>query len=187
VRELRRHSRLPIILFGYYNPIFHYGPERFARDAAEAGVDGCLVVDLPPEEADELQQFTDPAGLDLVFLLAPTSGPDRVMKVARRARGFLYYVSLTGVTGARAALPEDVESAVAALRHKVDLPVGVGFGISSPEQAARVASFADAVIVGSAIVRLVEENAENGHAVDAVADFVRSLKTAMRDVAKKAT
>lgn len=185
VRELRRQSELPIVLFGYYNPIFHYGPERFARDAVGAGADGCLVVDLPPEEADELQRYTDQTGLDFVFLLAPTSGEARVAKVIRRARGFVYYVSLTGVTGARTALPPDLESAVAALRGRTRLPIGVGFGISSPEQAAAVASFADVVIVGSAIMRLVEEHGGDGRAaVAAVADFVRSLKNAMRGVRK---
>jgi len=186
VRELRRHSQIPIVLFGYYNPIFHYGPERFARDAVAAGVDGCLVVDLPPEEADELQRFTDPAGLDFVFLLAPTSGPERAKRIARRARGFLYYVSLTGVTGARTTLPEELESAVASLRKATSLPLGVGFGISSPDQAARVARFADLVIVGSAIMRRVEENAGDDRLVDEVAGFIGSLKAAMREARKAA-
>lgn len=184
VREFRRQSQLPIVLFGYYNPIFHYGPERFARDAIEAGADGCLVVDLPPEEADELQQFTDAAGLDFVFLVAPTSGPARVKKTMRRARGFVYYVSLTGVTGARTALPEDLEEAVVELRKHARVPVAVGFGISSPEQAARVASFADIVVVGSALMRIVEEGAANGHAVENLGEFIHSLKTAMREVKK---
>lgn len=185
VKELRRHSQMPVILFGYFNPIFHYGPERFARDAVAAGADGCLVVDLPPEEADELQQYTDPCGLDFIFLLAPTSGPERVTEISRRARGFVYYVSLTGVTGARTTLPENLEAAVAKLRRHTRLPIGVGFGISTPEQAAAVASFADVVIVGSALMRRVEEDVGQGHAVDAVAKFLRSLKDAIRRCEKK--
>lgn len=180
VREIRRRSELPLILFGYYNPIFRYGPERFAGDAVAAGLDGCLVVDLPPEEADELQQFTDRAGLDFIFLLAPTTGVERVRRIAARARGFVYYVSLTGVTGARASLPEGLSAAVEAVRAQTDLPIGVGFGISSPEQAAEVAEFADVVIVGSALMRLVEEHSAQGRAADEVEAFLRSLKDAMR-------
>lgn len=185
VKELRRHSQLPVILFGYYNPIFHYGPERFARDAAAAGADGCLVVDLPPEEADELQRHTDPLGLDFIFLLAPTSGPERVEKILRRARGFVYYVSRTGVTGARSSLPVTVEPAVAKLRRLTQLPIGVGFGISTPEQAGSVAAFADVVIVGTALMRRVEEDVGRGHAVEEVAKFLRSLKDAIRRCEKK--
>jgi tryptophan synthase alpha chain len=185
VSEFRRQSELPLILFGYYNPIFHYGPERFARDAVASGADGCLVVDLPPEEADELQRFTDPAGLDFVFLIAPTSGPERVRHIVRRARGFVYYVSLTGVTGARTTLPENLEPAIAALRKQTTLPIGVGFGISSPEQAAAVSAFSDVVIVGSALMRLVEEHGASGQAVEEVSAFIRSLKAAMRKPQKK--
>lgn len=185
VSELRRHSQIPIVLFGYYNPIFHYGPERFARDAIACGADGCLVVDLPPEEADELQQYTDPAGLDFVFLLAPTSGPERVRKIVKRARGFVYYVSLMGVTGARTTLPENLGPAIASVRKATKLPIGVGFGISSPEQASAVAEFADVVIVGSAIMRIVEEHAPAGRAVEEVSSFIRSLKTAMMGSQKK--
>jgi tryptophan synthase alpha chain len=185
VREFRRHSQLPVVLLSYYNPIFRYGAERFAHDAAVSGVDGCIVVDLPPEEAQELQQYTDPAGLDLVFLLAPTSGPGRARMITKHARGFVYYVSLTGVTGARDTLPQDLGPAVASLRQEVALPIGVGFGISSPDQAAAVAGFADIVIVGSAVMRLVEDHAGNGWAVDEVSAFVRSLKTAIRGAQKK--
>lgn len=181
VQEIRRRSELPIVLFGYYNPIFRYGPERFARDAAAAGVDGCLVVDLPPEEVDELKQFTDPAGLDIIFLLAPTTDAERMKGIAARARGFVYYVSLTGVTGVRSSLPEGLPAAVAAVRTHTDLPVAVGFGISSPQQAAAVAEFADAVIVGSAVMRLVEEHAPAGRAVDEVGAFLRSLKEAISE------
>jgi tryptophan synthase alpha chain len=181
VRELRRHSQIPVVVFGYYNPIFRYGAERFAQDAVASGADGCLVVDLPPEEADELQQFTDREGLDLVFLLSPTSGTDRIKKIAARARGFVYYVSLTGVTGIRAELPPDLEPAVTAIRAHTELPIAVGFGISSPAQAASVAGFADIVIVGSALVKLVEEHSGTARLADEVRAFLASLKQAMRE------
>lgn len=179
LQQFRRASSLPVVLFGYYNPIFRYGPQRFAADAVCAGADGCLVVDLPPEDADELQQWTNAAGLEMIFLLSPTSGPARVKLVLARARGFVYYVSLTGVTGARATLPTAVAPAVRALRRATTLPVGVGFGISSPDQAAGISEFADAVIVGSAIMKLVEEHRADGDAVDRVGRFVRALKHAM--------
>lgn len=180
VQELRRGASIPVILFGYYNPIFHYGPQRFAADAKAAGVDGCLVVDLPPEEADELQRWMNAERLDMIFLLAPTSGPERVKRVLKRARGFLYYVSLTGVTGPRATLPENVAPRVAALRRSTKLPIGVGFGISSPEQAATVSVFADAVIVGSAVMKVVEDHLQDGRSVERVGTFVRRMKQAMR-------
>ncbi|GIW41672.1 MAG: tryptophan synthase alpha chain [Candidatus Binatia bacterium] len=180
VREFRTESSLPVVLFGYYNPIFRYGPERFARDAARAGADGCLVVDLPPEEADELRRWTDRAGLDMIFLLAPTSGPERIRALRRRARGFVYYVSLTGVTGPRPTLPDELEPAVRRVRHELSLPVGVGFGISSPEQAARVSRFADAVVVGSAVMQRVEESLGGGSSTAEVGRFLTELKEAMR-------
>ena len=179
VQEFRRTSALPLILFGYYNPIFRYGPKRFAADARQSGADGCLVVDLPPEDADELQKWTDAEGLDMIFLLAPTSGPDRVKRILARARGFVYYVSLTGTTGARANLPATLAGKVQALRRETNLPIGVGFGISSPAQAAEVGAFADAVIVGSAIMKLVEDHLEDGSAVDQVGKFVRALKASL--------
>ncbi len=185
VQRFRRSSQLPVILFGYYNPIYRYGGERFAADARQAGVDGCLVVDLPPEEADELQCWTDPAGIDMIFLLAPTSGPERVDMVLRRAHGFVYYVSLTGVTGARAVLPEQLHAAVDALQERTSIPIGVGFGISSPQQAAAVGAFADAVIVGSALMKLVEDHAVDGTAVERVGSFVRDLKEPLRHPSRR--
>src|SRR5262249_27614727 len=148
---LRSATQIPIILFGYYNPIFHYGCERLCADAARAGIDGILAVDLPPEEAAELKRPARANGIDLIHLLAPTTPLDRARRIARSASGFLYYVSVTGVTGARNALDSDLASHMHALRSITDLPIGVGFGISTPEQAAEVATLADAVIVGSAL------------------------------------
>jgi len=156
IGSLRRFSGIPIVLFGYYNPILSYGPERFARDAAAAGVDGILVVDLPPEEADELRRYTDPAGLAFITLVAPTTDAERAGKILRRATGFVYYISITGVTGTAVPSPEDVRRDVERLRAMTDLPIAVGFGISTPEQAAAIAPLADGVVVGSALVKLFE-------------------------------
>ena len=185
VAELRRTTQIPIVLFGYYNPFFHYGPERLATDAKRAGVDGFLVVDLPPEEADEMWRPVRAAGLDMIFLLAPTSDATRVRAVLRKATGFVYFVSMTGVTGAKAIESGEGERLVATVRADCRRPIGVGFGISSPAEAARVASFADAVIVGTAIMRQVEEEGDSPALVPRVAGFIRDLKQATRDRAAK--
>lgn len=180
VGHLRREIDTPIILFGYYNPIFHYGTARLAADAKSAGVDGLLVVDLPPEEAGELWKPARGEGLDVIFLLAPTSGEDRVAAVLEKASGFVYYVSMTGVTGSKAIEATDVQNEVVRVRERCPLPIGVGFGISSPQAAREVAGFADAVIVGTAIMRLVEAGSGNSHLVESVGTFIRELKEAMR-------
>jgi tryptophan synthase alpha chain len=179
VASLRRDLDTPIVLFGYYNPFFRYGLESLARDAATAGVDGILCVDLPTEEAADLRTALHAAGIDLIALLAPTTPAARVRAIARTASGFLYFVSVLGVTGARTELPEDLPALVQAVRAVTDLPVGVGFGVQSPEQAAWVAGFADAVIVGSALARVVE-GAPRSEAAARVAAFVEGLAAAMR-------
>jgi tryptophan synthase alpha chain len=179
VADFRAESPVPVILYGYYNPIYHYGLERFAADAASAGVDGILVVDLPPEEVAELLVWTRPAGIHFIFLLAPTSGPDRVRKVLKHAAGFVYYVSVTGVTGVRPMLTETVRPVVECLRSSTRLPIGVGFGISTPEQAAAVAAFADAAVLGSAIMRVVEAQRGSALLVSEVGGFIGRLKAAM--------
>jgi tryptophan synthase alpha chain len=181
VRRLRQSVTLPIVLFTYYNPVFRYGGERFARDAQAAGVDGVLCIDLPPEESDELKRETDRHDLDLIFLLAPTSSLSRAQTVLSRARGFVYYVAVTGVTGARDSLPAELEEMVRRIRAISPVPVGVGFGISSPAQAAKVASFADAVIVGSAISQTIETYCGQPDLVTQVGAFVGSLKQALRE------
>ncbi len=175
-QNLRRTLTVPLILFTYYNPVFRYGGERFARDARQAGVDGVLCVDLPPEEADELKRETDRQDLDLIFLLAPTSSLSRVRTVLTRARGFVYYVAVTGVTGARATLPPDLSEMVRRIRAISPVPVGVGFGISSPEQAAEVASVADAVIVGSALSQILETHGGQPDLIERIGVFASSLK-----------
>jgi len=184
VREFRADSSLPVILFGYFNPIFRFGLEKFARQAAEAGADGVLCVDLPPEESAELQRWTDGAGLDLIFLLAPTSGPDRVQLVARKGRGFIYYVSVTGVTGARRSLDDSLRAQVERVREASALPVGVGFGISTPKQAAWIAGFADAAVVGSALVEKIEKTKGNNAKAKQAGLFIAQLKTAIRRAAR---
>jgi len=168
-----RGIRTPFILMGYYNPILQMGLGRFAQRAAAAGVDGLIVPDLPPEEAGALQVALHARQIALVFLLAPTCDDERIQLVAGRTTGFLYLVSLTGVTGARDRLPPDLESFVARARAATDLPVAVGFGISTPDQAARVARIADGVIVGSALVRAI---ATGPDPVSAASDFVASLR-----------
>ena len=184
VREFRRGSQVPVILFGYFNPFFRFGLERFARQAAASGADGVLCVDLPPEESGELKRWTDAAGLDLIFLLSPTSGPDRVRLVAQKGRGFIYYVSVTGVTGARRSFDDGLRAQVARVRRAASLPVGVGFGISTPEQAAWIGGFADAVVVGSALVEKIERAKSKPAKVAQAGAFVARLKRAMNQSAK---
>jgi tryptophan synthase alpha chain len=182
VADLRRDAGVPIVLFGYYNPFFRYGHEAVARDAAAAGADGFLCVDLPPEEGGEFRAAARAAGLDLISLLAPTTPPARVRTIARASSGFLYFVSVLGTTGARAALPPELPALVRRVRAVTELPIGVGFGVSAPAQAGWIAGFADAVIVGSAIARVVEEGDRPG-APGRVAAFVAALRGAMRETA----
>ncbi len=157
VESVRRVSQVPIILMGYFNPVYRYGIGKFAADAVKAGVDGVLIVDLPPEEAAGFRSEALAQGLDVIFLLTPTSDDKRIEKVARLAGGFVYYVSVTGVTGARKSVADDVLDVVTKIKKRIDLPVAVGFGISAPSQAAKVASVAEGVVVGSALVKLFEK------------------------------
>jgi len=182
VAELRRELTQPLVLFGYYNPFFRYGVERLATDAATAGADGFLCVDLPYEEAGPLRAAASGRGLDLIALLAPTTPPARVRRIAAAASGFLYFVSVLGTTGARAELPPGLPDLVRQARAVTSLPVGVGFGVSRPDQAAWIAGFADAVVVGSALARLVEEGDARG-APARVAALVGALRQAMRAAA----
>ncbi len=166
----------PFVLMGYYNPIFQMGTEHFARRAAAAGVDGVIVPDLPPEESDDLRTALHAQGLDLIFLLPPTSDGERGRLVAERSSGFLYLVSLTGVTGARDHLSPDLESFVARARAMTRLPLAVGFGIGTPAQAAQVARIADGVIVGSALIRAIGASDDPA---DAARTFITGLRGAM--------
>ena len=165
---------VPFVLMGYFNPILQYGIELFARDATAAGIDGVIIPDLPPEEADSVQPWLRAAGLDLVFLLAPTSDAERIRSVAQRSEGFIYLVSLIGVTGARDTLTADLATFVGRVRAATSKPLAVGFGISTSAQAGQVAHLADGVIVGSALVKAV------GEAADPI-EGARSLVTALRN------
>jgi len=184
VAEVRSLSQIPIVLFGYFNPIFSYGAEKFADDARKAGVDGVLVVDLPPEESHELRQFTDAAGIDFISLVAPTTGMQRAKKIAATATGFLYYISVTGVTGTAAPKIGDIEMDLKKIRKITSLPVAVGFGISRPEQARAIGCFADGVVVGSALVRLIAENVNNVGLVKIIGDYAGQMKSALKTAEK---
>jgi tryptophan synthase alpha chain len=174
VREIRRRSELPLVLFSYVNPLLRYGLPRLAKEAREAGVDGVLVTDLPPEEAREWLPIARDADLDTVFLAAPTSSPERLRRAAEASRGFVYAVSRTGVTGEREALSEDACPLVARLREMSDQPVALGFGVSTPEHVAQAAAVADGVVVGSALVRALEQEPEAS-----LAGLVRWLRSGM--------
>ncbi len=179
VRKVRMHSEIPILLFGYYNPFYAYGLRKLAEDAREVGADGILVVDLPPEEAEEVKVHTDNEGLDLVFLLAPTSTTERIKLVSDHASGFVYLVSVTGVTGERPNFDYSLDSIIKEIRTYIKLPVGIGFGVSSPLQAKKIAGMADAVIVGSSIVRLIERHRNNKRKLfGELSEFVRGLSQA---------
>jgi tryptophan synthase alpha chain len=169
----------PIVLMGYYNPIYVYGVQAFAADAKRAGVDGLIVVDLPPEEADELSVPAAASGLDLVFLAAPTTDDARLPRVLAHARGFVYYVSITGVTGTRSPSTTEVTHAVERIRQQTKLPIAVGFGVKTPEQAAAVARTADAAVVGSALVAKVAEHLDDSGASTGMVDGVIALVTGL--------
>lgn len=180
VKRVRKVSQVPLIFMSYYNPIFKYGEERFVRDAVKAGVDGVIVPDLPPEEAEGLIAHSRNSGLDTIFLLAPTSNEERIKKVCRISTGFIYYVSLTGVTGVREGLSKDIGSMVKKIKSYTKTPVAVGFGISRPEQAKEISYLADGVIVGSAIVKVIEENMGGKTMAKKVHDFAKGLKDGIR-------
>jgi tryptophan synthase alpha chain len=180
VARLRQETDVPIVLMGYYNSLLAFGLDAVVAAATKAGVDGAIVVDMPPEEASLLDAHAEPAGLDLVYLVAPTSTPARIRTIARKSRGFIYVVSLMGVTGERAELPQDVAGQIRKLRAVTVKPLCVGFGISTPEHAAAVGQLADGVIVGSAIVRLVEQRATAPTLVTDLGDVIASLKAPLR-------
>ena len=175
VKELRsRGVTTPFMLMGYYNPVLAYGLAQYVQDAAAAGADGFIVPDLPPEEADELETLANESGMALIHFLAPTSNKARIANVTARAQGFIYMVSLTGVTGARSAISADLAQFVERVRVQADVPLAVGFGISTPEQAAAVGAMADGVIVGSAVINAA--NAVETGKPEAVAAFIQSLR-----------
>jgi tryptophan synthase alpha chain len=177
VRRFRqRDDKTPIVLMGYYNPIHVRGAENFVREAAKAGADGLIIVDLPPEEDAVLREPAHAAGLDIIRLVTPTTDEARLKTILNGASGYLYYVSIAGVTGTKSFVEADVKNALARIRKASDLPVAVGFGIKTPAQAAEIARIADAAVVGSAIVTIVARNPAGGEAtVVAVTELCRSL------------
>lgn len=181
--KLRTKTDVPLVFMTYFNPVLSYGLNGFCRDCAEAGISGLIIPDLPPEEGTGLESASLKHGLDLIYLLAPTSTEERIDIVVARSRGFIYLVSMTGVTGSRDKLPQGLESFVSRVRQRTSLPLCVGFGISNAAQARRVAKVADGVIVGSRLIQLLEED----DAPSKVRSFVRSLRDALSNHVKNNT
>jgi tryptophan synthase alpha chain len=179
VADIRRVSEIPIVLFGYFNPIFAFGVKKFAKTAKKAGVDGVLVVDLPPEEAPELRIHTDAAGLDFISLVAPTTGKERLRNILKSATGFLYYISITGVTGTAASRTEDIAREVSKIRKLTEMPIAVGFGISNAEQAKEIGAIADGIVIGSAVVKLIDENRNSDDLTEIVCEYVKNIKQSL--------
>jgi len=176
-QKLRAQLDIPLVFMTYFNPVHRYGLDGFCRDCSQAGISGLIVPDLPPEEGAELEDISLRHGLDLIYLLAPTSTDERIDVVAARSRGFIYLVSLTGVTGARDKLPQELESFVSRVRQRARQPLCVGFGISTPDEARRVAKVADGVIIGSRLIQLIEEK----DPATKVRSFIQSLRDALSD------
>ncbi|MBX7245261.1 MAG: tryptophan synthase subunit alpha [Candidatus Sumerlaeaceae bacterium] len=180
VKQFRAESETPIVLFGAYNPFFHYGMEKAARDAATVGVDAFLIPDLPADEGTEAEPAIREAGLYLIYLIAPTTPPDRVKFICSRGSGFLYYISVKGVTGARTSVSLELEKPLAQVHAATKLPVAVGFGIGTPEQAAQVGRLAEGVVVGSALVDLVGKNRDAADRDQKVEEYIRSMKAPLK-------
>ncbi len=179
---IRKDSQIPIVLYIYFNLIHKVGMERFINDAAKAGVDGLLVLDLPPEESDNYEMLMKKTGLNHIYLVAPTTPEDRMELIVKRGSGFIYYISREGVTGMQSSVASNLASQVAKIRAHTDLPVAVGFGISNPEQAKAVASAADGCVVGSAIVNQIAEHGQSPELVAKVGAFVKSLADAVKNI-----
>jgi tryptophan synthase alpha chain len=160
VKDLRQATQIPLVLMTYFNPVFKYGTDAFIKDARSAGVDGMIIPDLPPDEAGDFIKLSRKAALDTIFLLAPTSTEDRIRKVTKAASGFIYYVSITGITGAGLLLDGSMDLLISNIRKYTDKPIAVGFGVSTPEEAAAIARISDGVIVGSAIVKKLHDTPE---------------------------
>jgi tryptophan synthase alpha chain len=180
VTAIRRESQVPIVLYIYFNLIHKQGLKHFIDDAAKAGVDGLLVLDLPPEESENYEALMAAAGLCNIYLIAPTTPEERMELIAKRARGFIYYVSREGVTGMQSKVSDTIAAMTAKIRAHTNLPIAVGFGISNPEQAKAVAQHAEAIVVGSAIVQQIAEHGHSADLVPVVNEFVRSLARAVK-------
>jgi len=182
VSEIRKKSEIPIVLYIYFNLIHRVGLENFIRDAAKAGVDGLLVLDLPPEESDNYEALMRKNNLCHIYLVAPTTPEDRMEFIVKRGSGFIYYISREGVTGMQSQVASNLASQVAKIRAHTNLPIAVGFGVSNPEQAKLVAQNADAVVVGSAVVNQIAENGKSKDLVKRASAFVKSLAEAVKTI-----
>jgi tryptophan synthase alpha chain len=180
VAALRRESQIPVVLYIYFNLIHKIGMEKFIADAARAGVDGLLVLDLPPEESENYEALMRQAGLCNIYLVAPTTPDDRIGFIVKRGAGFIYYISREGVTGMQQKISDTIASMTAKIRAHTDLPVAIGFGISNPEQAKAVAQYAEAIVVGSAVVNQIAEHGKNPELVSRVGNFVKTLVSAVK-------
>lgn len=175
VMSLRKKTQIPICLMGYYNPVFSFGPARFVAEALRSGVDGIIIPDLPPEEDRELVSLSKERGLKTIFFLSPTSSKERMKYIAQVSSGFIYYVSLTGVTGARQSLPPDLKENIRIIKGYTQKPVCVGFGISRPEHIAEVFKIADGAIVGSAVIKAIKDSIAKKDLIERVGKFVREI------------
>ena len=171
-KEIRRHSEIPLILMTYYNPVFKFGIEQFIKKAVRAGIDGVIIPDLIPDEADDFIRIARKYKLDTIFLLAPTSTQERIHKVVRASTGFIYYVSITGITGSKLSMESAMKNTLNSIKTVTKKPVAIGFGISNPEEASSTAKLADGIIVGSAIVKLISKGGD-------IKRFVRSIRKAI--------
>ena len=180
VAAIRRESQVPIVLYIYFNLIHKVGLDRFIQDAAKAGVDGLLVLDLPPEESANYESLMQQAGLCQVYLVAPTTPEERIELIVKRGAGFIYYVSREGVTGMQQKVSDTIAAMTGKIRAHTDLPIAIGFGVSTPDQAKTVASYGDAVVVGSAIVNQIAEHGKSPELVQRVSAFVKSLGDAVK-------
>jgi tryptophan synthase alpha chain len=182
IAAVRKQSQVPIVLYIYFNLMHRVGLEHFIRDAAAAGVDGLLTLDLPPEESENYEALMKAAGLSVIYLVAPTTPEARIELIVKRASGFIYYVSREGVTGMQAKVASNINEMTAQIRKHTNLPIAVGFGISNPEQARAVAAHAEAVVVGSAVVNQIAKHGKEPDLIQRVADFVRPIVKAVKDL-----
>ncbi len=180
VATIRRESQIPIVLYIYFNLIHRYGLKKFIQDAAQSGVDGLLVLDLPPEESENYETLMADARLCVIYLVAPTTPDDRIELIVKRGTGFIYYVSREGVTGMQQKISDTISSMTAKIRAHTNLPIAIGFGVSTPEQAKTIATYGDAVVVGSAIVNQIAEHEKSPELVKRVSEFVKSLGLAIK-------
>lgn len=180
VAAIRAQSQIPIVFYVYFNLLHRYGVKKFIQDCATAGVDGLLVLDLPPEESENYETLMADASLCVIYLVAPTTPDDRIELIVKRGTGFIYYVSRIGVTGMQAKISDTIAQMTGKIRAHTDLPIAVGFGISNPEQAKTVASYAEAIVVGSAIVNQIAEHGKSPELVSLTTDFVKSLVGAVK-------